>query len=217
MLNARSVNNKSEAVVDFILEHKLDVLCVTETWLQVSDSFTANSVTPNGFSILNNPRLNKRGGGVATIIKNDLCCKRLANVCFSSFEALSVNVTSSTKSLAIVTIYRSPGPLNNFLIDLSDFLSTLVVKYEDFLVAGDFNIHMDNMNDESTKKMASLLQNFGLKQHVDFPTNSRGHILDLVISKDNTQLVQSVSVAEGISDHHSILVNLSIAIQKKGS
>ncbi len=215
MLNARSVNNKSEAVVDFILEHKLDVLCVTETWLQVSDSFTANSVTPNGFSIFSNPRLNKRGGGVAAIIKNDLCCKRLANVCFSSFEALSVKVTSSTKSLAIVTIYRSPGPLNNFLIDLSDFLSTLVVKYENFLVTGDFNIHMDNMNDESTKKMASLLQNLGLKQHVDFPTHLHGHILDLVISKDNTQLVQSVSVAEGISDHHSILVDLSIAIQKK--
>src|SRR3977135_3577858 len=163
LLNARSVNNKTEAVVDFILEHKLYVLCVTETWLQVSDSFTANSVTPNGFSIFSNPRLNRRGGGVAAIIQNDLCCKRFANVCFRSFEALFVKITSSTKSLVIVTIYRLPGLLNNFLTDLSDFLSTVVVKYEDFLVAGDFNIHMDNMNDESTKKMASLLQNFGLK------------------------------------------------------
>ena len=36
----------------FIPEHKLDVLGVTETWLQVIDSFTANSVTPNDvFSI----------------------------------------------------------------------------------------------------------------------------------------------------------------------
>ena len=55
MLNARSINNKAEVVVDFILEHQLDFLCVTETWLQVSDSFTANSVTPNGFSIFSNP------------------------------------------------------------------------------------------------------------------------------------------------------------------
>lgn len=215
VLNARSINNKTEAVVDFILEHKLDVLCVTETWLQASDSFTANSVTPNGFSIVSNPRLNRRGGGVAAIIKNDLGCKRLANVCCSTFEALLVKITSSTKSFVIATIYRSPGPLNNFLIELGDFLSTLVVKYDDFLLTGDFNIHMDKTTDESTKKMASLLQNFGLKQHVNFPTHSGGHILDLVISKDNTQLVQSVSVAEGISDHHSILVDLSIAIQKK--
>src|SRR3977135_3713314 len=177
VLNARSINIKTEAVVDFILEHKLDVLCVT----------------PNGFSIFSNPRLDRHGGEVAAIIKNDLCCKGLANVCFSSFETLLVKITLSTKSLTIVTIYRSPGPLNNFLIDLSDFLSTLVVEYEDFLVAGDFNIHMDKMNDESTEKMASLLQNFGLKQHVDFPTHSGGHIIDLVISKDNTQLVQSVS------------------------
>ena len=215
MLNAKSINNKTEAVVDFIHEHKLDVLCVTETWLQASDSFTTNSVTPNGFSIVSNPRLNRRGGGVATIIKNDLCCKRLANVCCSTFEALLVKITSSTKSFAIATIYRSLGPLNNFLIEFADFLSTLVVKYEDFLLTGDFNIHMDNATDESTKKMTSLLHNFGLKQHVDSPTHSGGHILDLVISKDNTQLVQSVSVAEGISDHHSILIDLNIAMQKK--
>jgi hypothetical protein len=214
ILNARSINNKTEEVVDFILDNKLDVLCVTETWLQANDSFTAKSVTPNGFSIISNPRQNRRGGGVATIVTNDLCCKRLANVYCSTFEALLVQITS-TKTFAIATIYRSPGPLNNFLIELGDFISTLVVKYEDFLLTGDFNIHMDNASDESTKKMTALLQNFGLKQHVESPTHSCGHILDLVISKDNTQLVHSVFVAEGISDHHSILVDLSITKQKK--
>jgi hypothetical protein len=209
------VNNKTESVVDFILECKLDVLCITETWLQLGDSFTSNSVTPNGFSIFSNPRVNRRGGGVAAIVKDDLGCKRLPDVCFGSFEALSVKITSSTKSLAVVTIYRSPGPINNFLIDFSDFLSTLVVNYEDFLITGDFNIHMDSATDESSKKMASLLQNFGLRQHVDFPTHSGGHVLDLVITKDKSQLVKSVSVADGISDHHSILVDLSFAKQKK--
>ena len=136
-------------------------------------------------------------------------------MCLSSFEALLLKISSASKSFAIAVIYRSPGPLNNFLNEFGDFLSTLVVKHEDFLLAGDFNIHMDNATDESAKKLISLLHTFGLKQHVDVPTHSGGHTLDLVISKNNTQLVRSVSVIDGISDHNSILVDLSIAIEKK--
>jgi hypothetical protein len=34
LVNARSVNNKTEIVSDFIIEHDLDVLGITETWLQ---------------------------------------------------------------------------------------------------------------------------------------------------------------------------------------
>ena len=61
VLNARSINNKTNAVVDFILEHELDILCITEIWLQADDNFTANSVVPSGYSIISNPRLNKHG------------------------------------------------------------------------------------------------------------------------------------------------------------
>jgi hypothetical protein len=59
LLNARSINNKTETVVEFILEHKLDILCITETWLQSDDSFTSMNVTPSGYSIISNPRLNR--------------------------------------------------------------------------------------------------------------------------------------------------------------
>ena len=215
LLNARSINNKTENVTEFILEHELDILCITETWLQPEDKFTASNVTPSGYSIVSNPRLIRRGGGVAAIIKSDLSCKRLTNICFSTFEALLVKISSSSKSFAIGTIYRSPGHPNNFLVEFGEFLSTLIAKYDDFLLGGDFNIHMDNATDESMKKMTSLLHNFGLKQHVNVPTHSGGHILDLVITKNNTQLVQSVAVKEGISDHSSILVSIGFAIEKK--
>ena len=215
LVNARSVNNKTEIVSDFIIEHDLDVLGITETWLQSNDSFTTNNITPSGFSIVSNPRINKRGGGVAIIIKNDFTCRRLATASFSTFEVLLVQVTSSMKFFVIATIYRSPGPLRNFLSELSDFLSTLVAKYDNFLLAGDFNIHMDIKNDESSKKLCAVLNTFGLKQHVDLPTHAGGHILDLVISRDSTPLVESISVEEGISDHHSVFVDISIAMKKR--
>ena len=215
LLNARSVNNKTDSVVEFIVEHQLHILCITETWLQSNDNFTINSITPSGFDVISNPRLNKRGGGVAVIIKNDLIYKKLSNICFITFEVLMLQVTSSSKSFAIVTIYRSPGPLGNFITELSDFLSTLVSKYDDFVLAGDFNIHLDIETDESSKKLAIVLKSFDLKQHVNLPTHAGGHILDLLISKENTDLVKAVAVTQGISDHHGILADLGIAMKRR--
>ena len=170
---------------------------------------------PCGYSIISRPRLIKRGGGLAVIIKNDLHSKQQACVSFSTFEVLLVQVTSSAKSFAIATIYRPPGSLGNFLVDLSDFLSTLVAKYNDFILVGDFNIHVDIASDDSSKKLRDLLQNFGLRQHVKFPTHNGGHILDLVISRTDTELVKDVSVVEGISDHHGILADLNVKTQKR--
>src|SRR3981189_1601712 len=152
----------------------------------------------------------------AVLIKNDLHSKRQASVCFSTFEVLLVQVTSSSKSFAIATIYRPPGPLGNFLSNLSDFLSTLVAKYNDFVLAGDFNIHVDIASDESSKKLIELLKNFGgLRQHVKLPTHNGGHILDLVISRVDTELVRAVSVVDGISNHHGILVDFTVTTHKR--
>jgi len=215
LLNARSVNNKTESVVDFMLEHKLQILCITETWLNIDHSFTTNNVTPNGFNIVSSPRLNKRGVSVAVIIDKDIQYKRLANVCFSTFEVLLLHVTSFAKSFAITTIYRTPGPPGNFFNEFSDLISTLVAKYDDFMLAGDFNIHVDIAADESSKKLATLLEIFNMRQHVNFPTHAGGHILDLVITKVDSQLIKDLSMAEGISDHQGILVHLGMAIQNR--
>ena len=55
--------------MDFILENDLDILSITETWLKSDDSFSVSNIIPPGFSILSCPRLCKRGGGVAVVIK----------------------------------------------------------------------------------------------------------------------------------------------------
>ena len=64
------------------------------------------------------------------------------------------------------------------------------------------------------KKLTMLLHDFVLKQHIDVPTHVHGHILDLIIAKEHSQLVKRVSVTEGIFDHSGILSELSIAKQR---
>ena len=199
---------------DFVTDHNLDVLCITETWVSNSDNFSTNSITPCGFSVVSASRIGKRGGGIAVIIKNQLKYKRHANFTCSTFEVLLLHVTSFTKTFAIAIIYRPPGPLGSFLTELNEFLVTLVSTFDDFLLLGDFNIHIDLPNDDSSKKLMLLLNDFSLKQHINVPTHVQGHTLDLLISQANSQLVKSFSVTEGISDHNGVIFELSITKQR---
>ena len=69
----------------------------------------------------------------------------------------------------MVTLYRPPGPYTDFLEEFSDFLSTLVVQAEKILILGDFNIHMDNVNDSLT--VAKACDSLGItRKHNARPT-----------------------------------------------
>ncbi len=73
---------------------------------------------------------------------------------FNSFEILDVTLSDkqnkSVLSLALATVYRPPGPYTDFLKELEDFLSDLLVNVDKALIVGDFNIHVDNRNDVRT-------------------------------------------------------------------
>ena len=49
LLNARSINGKTDRIKDLIFDHKIDVLSLTETWLCDSSNYVASDVTPPGF------------------------------------------------------------------------------------------------------------------------------------------------------------------------
>ena len=60
------------------------------------------------------------------------------------------------------------------------------------------NFHLDNKHDLDTKHFISCLQSFGLCQHVNTATHKHGHTLDVVITRDSSNLVSELTV----SDHH---------------
>ena len=59
----------------------------------------------------------------------------------------------------------------------------------------------------------ALVDSFNLKQHVCSPTHHAGHILDLLITRDDDQLVTSVSIHDAaFSDH--FVVNCALSLEK---
>ena len=99
-------------------------------------------------------------------------------------------------------IYR-PGsdPLTpKFFNELSTVFEQLVSYSCPVVVCGDFNVHFDLRDDGNAVRLRDTLQSFGFVQHVTEPTHARGHTLDLVITRGETDVL-SLRVGALISDH----------------
>ena len=65
-VNARSMKDNAPALSDLVVSKSIDLLGITGTWLTTREtSGDLAEMTPHGFSFLQTPRVNKRGGGVA--------------------------------------------------------------------------------------------------------------------------------------------------------
>ncbi|KAF7644646.1 hypothetical protein LDENG_00218380, partial [Lucifuga dentata] len=158
-------------------------MLLTETWLDNSCSATVLiEAAPPNFNFLNVSRVTRRGGGIAAIFNDTIQCNKISLGEFNSFEYLCT-VVKTSPSILLVTIYRPPKNCAHFIDDFSELLSIICTGFSSFILTGDFNIHIDNPNDNTAKEFCALLDTFELLQHVTGPTHTRGHTLDLVISK----------------------------------
>jgi len=81
----------------------------------------------------------------------------------------------------------------------------------EFLITGDFNLHLDHPDDSQVKQFLTALDSTNLTQHVSPATHRDHHILDLVITPTSSSLnpvIDHSSVSP--SDHLPIFSSLSI-------
>ena len=75
---------------------------------------------------------------------------------------------------------------------------------------GDFNIHMDDLEDTDSCLLLDTINAFNLKQQVYIPTHNQGHILDLIITENlEGYEVEKIIPGPYISDHQFITTQLS--------
>ena len=218
-LNTRSVSsvthvlNKPAVLQELITDLSIDIFALTETWLP-TETLPAilNSITPRNYSIINSPRLHGKGGGLAIIYRSCLKIKKITTAEYPTFEALCVQLTISSFSYNILTIYRPPSSSKSqFLSDFSSLLEDLVPSSSELIITGDFNFHVDNPSCPSVFPFLTLLETFNLTQHVSFPTHVSGHTLDLLITKSSSKLISDTDFTiPSLSDHYAIFSILSV-------
>ena len=229
--NIRSLTNPLHytSLSSLATDYCISLFCISETWITPhTTNFELKSSIPDNFSLYSFPRptssTNKCivGGGTAFLLHNSCSFLSSASRIFKSFEMSSITFKVSSSKLTVFNIYRPPPsssskcrtyvPFSTFLTEFQDFLTTASTTPNDFLITGDFNIHIDCPNTD-TNKFLSVLSSSGLSQHVNFPTHiSSKHILDLVISPASSTLNPTVSYSPtSVSDHYPILTTLSLS------
>ena len=192
--NSRSVMNKAVIVKDFVIANNIDILCLTETWLNTNDGrdeHTVNEITSkdsyshlrDSYSSYYHIARKARGGRVGLLYKKSLHLKKVA-LKQLSFETLGMLVSFSPTNILVFVVYR-PLPSNRNKLSNKIFFEEFALYLEQFstslsslLIVGDFNFHVDDHTNKASKKFHALLGMFDLKQFVDQPTYNDKHVIE---------------------------------------
>ena len=235
--NARSINNKTICIHDYLASNHCDILCFTETWLS-SNTEVGNpnqvvlaAALPAGFQFKHIPRNDGlRGGGVGIAFSEE------ANIKFNNiqlpkcdqYERMQSQIYSGTNSIIIVLVYRpQPNKKNGLKLKLFwpqwvKLLSSLVSLKGEFIILGDLNFHLDKLNNRSTQKFNNILSEFDLYQHVHEPTHIHGHTLDVTITRTDSKIISNLKVSDlcfindsgdEIKDH--LAIKLTVKAEKR--
>ena len=242
-LNADSIKNKTVSISDYVVENKIDILAIAETWLFSNEALNAiviNDMTPQGYRFEHIPRQDaacERGGGVGIMFRDSIVFKLIGSgykscLKISQFEFIdcSLQLTKDNRSsVRVIVVYRPPPTsknkltLKSFWRDWNKFLRSVARCHTEFLIVGDLNLHLDNAALSTTQKFTSLLDELNLHQHVQGATYTSGHTLDVLISlKESTFLGDTVRVHDpGISDdsgrpstHHHYAISWNMLFSK---
>ena len=230
-LNIRSLTHPLHytALADLADTHHIHIFALTETWL--NPNHTSSEIfdaIPHGFTLISNPRpvspsstSSVIGGGTAFLIRDPCTLLSSPTPIFKSFELSSVTLKLKHSKLTVYNIYRPPSSsaksrafatFSQFLEDFQTLVSSASTTPHEFLITGDFNIHVDDLTDSNTTQFMSLLDHANLTQHVSFPTHCHSHTLDLVITSTDSTLSPSLSYSPiSPSDHFPVFYSLNIS------
>ena len=90
--------------------------------------------------------------------------------------------------MTLLAIYHPPSQTNHsthpvFLDEFADYMENFLTTNYNIVIAGDFNLHIDNEIDPEAHLFTDMMAALGLDCHADFHTYESGHSVDLVFTE----------------------------------
>ena len=220
-VNARSLTRRMDQVNILLDEHRLDILCISETWLRadVSDRimvFPGYCISRCDRSAPAPNQSAQRGGGVAILTREDLRVTRLeVGGADAAVESLWLSVTGAGRRPVVVgAVYRPPAASVSRGLELIEQQFRAAVSFGRAVVTmGDYNINMMNTEESTSRRLQSIMNDLGLRQLVDQPTHIHPTptLLDLIITNLTDVPVASLVLPEAVADHQPILLQAQLS------
>ncbi|ESO08390.1 hypothetical protein HELRODRAFT_169215 [Helobdella robusta] len=216
LLNVRSLSNKSVVIYDALLHNKIDVIVLTETWHRASNDDSVKSALPLGYGYVDAVReFDPAHGGLIVMVKDVYSLRRLDIPKLTSFECLCVQISMANTPVILMAIYRpgSKGADKLFFDELSHVVERLIVNNVPLLIAGDFNIHLEDADDLNARRMEDFFATFDMIRFVHGPTHVKNGTLDFVAATSSYEITDvTVGTPGEFSDH--ALITCLLPMQK---
>ena len=87
----------------------------------------------------------------------------------------------------------------------------IVASNTNLVILGDFNIHVNDVNDPNARIFLDIMTVLGLKQHVRGPSHKSGNCLDIIFMEEMSR-TKAIKCSQNliVSDHNSIQCILNI-------
>ena len=143
--------------------------------------------------------------GVCLLYEPTLRARRVELPVFSTFEVVAAFVHRAGFNAVVVVVYHpdSSSVTQSFFDDFSDVLKGLSTFSPPLMIAGDFNVHVDDATNVDAGKLFDVLSTPA--RHLTNSRPRRRHTLDLLITSDD-QIVTVLPVNPPLLSDHSFVV-----------
>lgn len=181
-INSQSLMAHRDDLVNTFSNCLHDLILVSETWLK--PSLQSSAVDLRGYRLLRCDRVDRRGGGVAVYVKDNISCrivKHSSSDKTPSLEYLFIEINLHKKFL--VGVLYSP-PMCSYFEEFDAVMAELVPIYSEIIMMGDLNTCM--IRDSSRSKLLhNIFDSYNLKLINKKPTHhlpNSNTLLDLVVT-----------------------------------
>ncbi len=204
-INIRSLVNKVDQLRVILDGSPIDVLAVSETWLD--DAIMDHEMNIEGYSFYRNDR-NRNGGGVALYVSNTVVHEHLPSSSNKDIETCWIEVKLNNQGpVRVCACYRPPNVNVDYFNRFVDELEEALGKDGNIVVLGDLNINYD-LNENLANNPIHYVENLlNVQQLVTEPTrvtNRSSSTIDLILSSIPEKHVKTGVIRYTLSDHYMI-------------
>ena len=178
MGNVQSLKNIEQTLLHELTELDIDVMLITETWLNKDDIVWLDSCDFNEDTYRLSLLSNWQGRSTGPHTQIHQWCQAGGKGQTRSIEYATLSLTVRKKTITIMGIYHPPpkDKITNgmFINDITDHLTCLLSATTNNVILRDFNMHINNMSSNDVVIFNNTLMALGLTQHVTTSTHAKG-------------------------------------------